>query len=450
MATLKDRFINSLLGVPIQTQSVSPSVSYGENIDNYLNTLGEQSYMKPLLNQPKEIGLTLDQYKEGVANGLNYGIPEIAKAQKDLGINIPKTDEEKELARTGQFNQPTQLSVGTSNDLRKGGLIPDLISGFRENYTQGFDVNNLVPQNKGLATKIGEGLGTLARFYDKPIGRFAAAAGLSALTGNVNPMNEGITAYVGRQGNLTRDKAYRQNLVKMGFEKDVINSIPGIMTDSIYENLIKAKQLQEQQKYREMYLTNQQKQNELMNQYRQDQLRAQELERAAQREDRAATRALTARGQNLNYDVAMRKIKAEVNKETAAERKEKAQLKQAQNTINMISKAKETVQNNPNAFGYVQGALGADVSNRLFKGGTQARSTINSVAAEYRKYLTGAQMSDRERLDYEKFLPSPKDNAKIINDKLNAMLDVISAREGIETTGNGVTNVGNYKVRVKQ
>lgn len=450
LSDLKDKFVKAMVGIPIQTQSISPSVSYGENIDNYLNTLGEQSYMKPLLNQPKETGLTLDQYKEGIANGLNYGIPEIAKAQKDLGINIPQTDEEKELARTGHFNQPTQLSVGTSNDLRKGGLIPDLISGFRENYTQGFDVNNLVPQNKGLATKIGEGLGTLARFYDKPIGRFAAAAGLSALTDGVNPMNEGITAYVGRQGNLTRDKAYRQNLIQMGFKADEINSIPGIMTDSIYENLIKAKQLQEQQKYREMYLENQKQQNELMNQYRQDQLKAQELERAAQREDRAATRALTARGQNLNYDVAMRKLEADANKETAAERKEKAKLKQAQNTINMISKAKETVQNNPNAFGYIQGALGADVSNRIFKGGTQARSTINSVAAEYRKYLTGAQMSDRERLDYEKFLPSPKDNAKIINDKLNAMLDVISAREGIETTGNGVTNVGNYKVRVKQ
>ena len=450
MATLKDRFINSLLGVPVQTQSVSPSVGYGENIDNYLNTLGKQSYMKPLLNQPKETGLTLDQYKEGIANGLNYGIPEIAKAQKYLGINIPQTDEEKELARVGQFNQPTQLSLGTSNDLRQGGLLNDLVSGFRENYTQGFDVNNLASQNKGLATKIGEGLGTLARFYDKPIGRFATAAALSALTGETNPLNEGVKAYVGRQTNMTRDKAYRQNLQQMGFSEDEINSIPGIMTDSVYENLIKAKQLQEQQKYREMYLTNQQQQNEIMNKYRQDQLKAQELARAAERADRAATRALTARGQNLNYDIAMRKLEAEANKETAAERKEKAKLKQAQNTINMISKAKETVQNNPNAFGYVQGVLGADVSNRLFKGGTQARSTINSVAAEYRKYLTGAQMSDRERLDYEKFLPSPKDNAKILNDKLNAMLDVISAREGIETTSRGVTNVGNYKVRVKQ
>lgn len=241
MATLKDRFINSLLGVPVQTQSVTPSVSYGENIDNYLSTLGEQPYMKSLLNQPKETGLTLDQYKEGVANGLNYGIPEIAKAQKELGINIPKTGEEKELARVGQFNQPTQLSLGTSNNLRKGGLIPDLVSGFKENYTQGFNVGNLAPQeNKGFATRLGEGLGTLARFYDKPIGRFAAAAGLSALTGGVNPMNEGITAYVGRQNNLTQDNVYRNQLKQMGMSDEDVNAIPGIVNSDVFKTITSA------------------------------------------------------------------------------------------------------------------------------------------------------------------------------------------------------------------
>ena len=249
---------------------------------------------------------------------------------------------------------------------------------------------------------------------------------------------------------MTRDKAYRQNLQQMGFSEDEINAIPGIMSDDVYKNLINALNAQEMRKYRETYLNNQQEQNKIMNQFRRDQLKAQEAERAADRADRAATRALTARGQNLNYDIAMRRLEYEANKETAAERKEKAKLKQAQNTINMINKAKETVRNNPNAFGYVQGVLGADVSNRIFKGGTQARSTINSVAAEYRKYLTGAQMGEKERLDYGKFLPSPKDNARILNDKLNAMSDVISAREGIETTSSRGTNVGKYKVRVKK
>lgn len=448
MAALKDRFINALLGEPVQGQYSSPSVGYGSEIDNYLNTLDKQQYMQQLLNQPKETRLSLEQYKKGIANGLNYGVPEIANAQEQLGIRIPKTDEEKELAILGQFNKPSQLNIGASNDIRKGGFINDLVGGYKENYNQGFDINNLEPRNRSFATRFGEGLGTIGRFADSPLGRGLIAYGLSNAVGDTNPLEQAITAGVGRQGNIARNKVYSEALRNMGYENNLIGGYN--YTDDILKNLADIKQLQENAEYRKLYLENQRIQNELMNQYRQDQLKAQELERAAQREDRAATRALTARGQNLNYDVAMRKLEADANKETAAERKEKAKLKQAQNTINMISKAKETVQNNPNAFGYVQGALGADVSNRLFKGGTQARSTINSVAAEYRKYLTGAQMSDRERLDYEKFLPSPKDNAKIINDKLNAMLDVISAREGIETTSNGVTNVGNYKVRVKK
>ena len=383
----------------------------------------------------------------------------VKTANLELGLrqaSIPLTIKDRLFGRDMEQDYQTinpetkNVEMATLTN-HKPGFFEDFGRGFKENATQGFNVNNLAPvQGKGLATRLGEGLGTLARFYDKPIGRMAVATGLSMLTDEANPLNEGVKAYVGRQNNMTRDKAYRQSLINMGVDEAQVNAIPGIMSDDVYKNLIDALNAQEMRKYRELYLTNQQEQNKIMNQFRRDQIKAREIERAEDRADKAATRALTARGQNLNYDIAMRKLESEANKETAAERKEKAKLKQAQNTINMISKAKETVQNNPNAFGYVQGVLGADVSNRLFKGGTQARSTINSVAAEYRKYLTGAQMSDRERLDYEKFLPSPKDNARILNDKLNAMLDVISAREGIETTSSRVTNVGNYKVRVKQ
>ena len=398
----------------------------------------------PLIQVNEQGGLETDPVKMAQAQlGLKQASTPLTTADRLFG---------RDMTQDYQTINPETKNVEMATlTNHKPGFFEDFGRGFQENATQGFNVNNLAPvQGKGLATRLGEGLGTLARFYDKPIGRMAVATGLSMLTDEANPLNEGVKAYVGRQNNMTRDKAYRQSLINMGVDEAQVNAIPGIMSDDVYKNMIDALNAQEMRKYRELYLTNQQEQNKIMNQFRRDNLKAQEAERAAERADKAATRALTARGQNLNYDIAMRKLEAEANKETAAERKEKAKLKQAQNTINMISKAKETVQNNPNAFGYVQGVLGADVSNRLFKGGTQARSTINSVAAEYRKYLTGAQMSDKERLDYEKFLPSPKDNARILNDKLNAMLDVISAREGIETTSRGVTNVGNYKVRVKQ
>ena len=398
----------------------------------------------PLVQANEQGGLETDPVKMAQAQlGLRQVSAPLTAKDRLFGRDMTQ-DYQAINPETGQ----AQMATLTNH---KPGFFEDFGRGFQENATQGFNVNNLAPvQGKGLATRLGEGLGTLARFYDKPIGRMAVATGLSMLTDEANPLGEGVKAYVGRQTNMTKDKAYRHSLIKMGVDEAQVNAIPGIITDDVYKNWIDALNTQEMRKYREAYLTNQQEQNKIMNQFRRDQIKAREIERAEDRADKAATRALTARGQNLNYDIAMRKLESEANKETAAERKEKAKLKQAQNTINMINKAKETVQNNPNAFGYVQGVLGADASNRLFKGGTQARSTINSVAAEYRKYLTGAQMGEKERLDYEKFLPSPKDNARILNDKLNAMLDVISAREGIETTSSRVTNVGNYKVRVKQ
>lgn len=238
MATLKNKFINALFGTPVQVEGVAPSISYGEKVDEYLNGLGSQPYMQGLLNQPKETGLTLDQYKQGVANGLNYGVPEIAQAQQTLGINIPKTGEEIELANVGQFNQPSMLSTGTATSpSRQGGFFNDLASGYRENATQGFDVNNLAPQRKGLATRIGEGLGTLARFYDKPIGRMAVATGLSMLTDEANPLDEGVKAYVGRQQYQTADKVYRNQLKQLGMTDEELNAIKGNVTKDIFEGV---------------------------------------------------------------------------------------------------------------------------------------------------------------------------------------------------------------------
>lgn len=173
----------------------------------------------------------------------------VATARLDLDIkqkSTPLTLSERfltgrELSQDYQtINPDTGKAEMATVTNKKNGLLPDLVSGFRENYTQGFDVNNLVPQNKGLATKIGEGLGTLARFYDKPIGRFAAAAGLSALTGGVNPMNEGITAYVGRQNNLTQDNVYRNQLKQMGMSEEDVNAIPGIVNSDIFKTITSA------------------------------------------------------------------------------------------------------------------------------------------------------------------------------------------------------------------
>ena len=139
--------------------------------------------------------------------------------------------------KTGQAQMATLVN-------HKPGFFEDFGRGFQENATQGFNVNNLAPvQGKGLATRLGEGLGTLARFYDKPIGRMAVATGLSMLTGETNPLGEGVKAYVGRQNNMTQDRVYRNQLKQLGMTDDEVNAIPGIVTKDIFEGVTSAMRL---------------------------------------------------------------------------------------------------------------------------------------------------------------------------------------------------------------
>ena len=431
----KEKFISALFGAPAQAEGITPTMGYGEDIDKAVNELGNQAYMQELLKQPKQESLTLDQYKQDFVQGLNHGIPQIAEAQQQLGIRIPKTEEEKELARTGQFNQPSLINVGTATTPRQGGFFNDLAQGYKENTSQGFDVQNWLPQEKSFGTRLGEGLGSIARFADSPLGRGLIAYGLSKSVGDDNPLKQGIIAGVGRQGNITRDKAYRQNLAQMGYTPEEINAIPGNVSDDIYSNLIRAKQLQDNAEYRNMMLQNQQAQNELMNQYRQEQLNYQRMQDI---QDRAMKeREFNYRASQDAFDnyIASENLKAKQNK---VDTKEEAKRKQSQSTLNMIDTALNTVKDNNNAFGFWKGAAPNEITSRTDTQGVGARAVVDSVTAEYRKYLTGAQMSDKERKDYEKFLPSPRDNAEIITRKLNAMKDVISAREGIYNAAPGL------------
>ena len=135
------------------------------------------------------------------------------------------------------------------------GFFEDFGRGYRENATQGFNVNNLVPvENKGLATRLGEGLGTIERFANTPLGRGLIAYGLSNAMGDTNPLEQAFTAGVGRQNNMTRDKAYRQGLINMGVDEAQVNAIPGIVTDDIFKNYTLANYRNNMTNYRNLKL----------------------------------------------------------------------------------------------------------------------------------------------------------------------------------------------------
>lgn len=177
----------------------------------------------------------------------NGQIDPVASARLDLDIkqkSTPLTLSERFL--TGRdmtqdyqtINPETGKAEMATLTNKRSGLIPDVVSGFRENYAQGFNANNLVPQNKGFATRLGEGLGTIGRFADSPLGRGLIAYGLSNAVDDTNPLEQAITAGVGRYNNQTADKIYRNQLKQMGMDESELNAIRGDVTKDVFNSIV--------------------------------------------------------------------------------------------------------------------------------------------------------------------------------------------------------------------
>lgn len=136
------------------------------------------------------------------------------------------------------------------------------------------------------------------------------------------------------------------------------------------------------------------------------------FERERLTEERRHNRAMEANQKGQNEIITADKKKLSENNETLA----------------AIDDGIKLIKQNPNAYSWAKGKLGADIANRIDPKGVYTRSQIDNITAVYRKWLTGAQMSDKERKDYERFLPAPTDNGKIVEEKLKGMKNSIEIK----------------------
>ena len=126
-------------------------------------------------------------------------------------------------------------------------------------------------------------------------------------------------------------------------------------------------------------------------------------------------------------------------KMTAAERKA---LTENKTTLANIESGLQALEKNPDAYQWYKGVLGADIANRIDPKGVGTRTQIDNITAVYRKWLTGAQMSDKERKAYERFLPAPTDNYNIVKAKLNGMKGAIERSNDAILSNYGINNTG--------
>lgn len=224
---------SALLG---QQANSTPPTQANEALTNYQDYLRQNGYSDNVIN--------------GIPQGLNSGDKNIADwinqynngAGKQTPIRIPQTQEEIGLAKQGLYNAP-QLQGSASVSPRTGGILPDLISGYKENYSNGLSPNNwgnnTLPdgRTKGFAYRTGELLGSLGKIVDSPVGRGLIAYGLNNALGYDDSLKEGLTAFVGRENNMSADRLYRDALQKQGIDT---SHIRGIVSKDMYNNVTKA------------------------------------------------------------------------------------------------------------------------------------------------------------------------------------------------------------------
>lgn len=209
MAKAIDRIVDALLGTPT---TVLP-----QDVENFLKTLPTTEYGK---------NLTPDQI-QSVAQGYNYGIAPIADMQKQLGIKAPQGAEELNLARQGKLNYQQ----------RTGGILPDINRGLQQNYNNNLVQNLGKPlQNPNMATRLGQGLGSVLKLADSPLGRGLLAAGLTKAYGGTGgqALAQGLNAGVIRQDLSAQDKLYRNQLQQMGIDT---SNIRGNVNKDTFKNI---------------------------------------------------------------------------------------------------------------------------------------------------------------------------------------------------------------------
>lgn len=149
------------------------------------------------------------------------------------------------------------------------GFFNNLVSGAKENFSTGFAAPNLTDNTgefgkKSASYRLGEGIGTLGRFLESPLGRGLLVGGIVGASGGsgLEALGYGAGTTMGNQGNRMRDRAYREQLEGMGVDT---SNIRGYITDDVYKNIVSMKQLKDNADYRNALLETQQN-NQLVSQ----------------------------------------------------------------------------------------------------------------------------------------------------------------------------------------
>ena len=392
-----------------------------------------------------------------------------------LAQRQPKTPFERLFGRNIEIDTDTQNpktnEITTERVVKfQPGMLNDIASGAKENYTTGFAASNLQDkigtegQNKGLAYRIGEGAGTLGRglkqgtgalgrglkrvgqFVDTPLGRAVIMGGLVGATGGsgLEMLAYGSSAGLLNQQNRTQDELYRRDLESQGIDT---SNIRGYIGKETYQNLINSKIAQENAAYRRMYYDTQNvTQQEMMD------LRRREAERQARKDER---------DYNLDRErVGLQARGLDLEEQKLNQNKKAGGIANLQAVSQQLQRFEDSFKNMPNklesnTLGRLRNFTGLQTQTEA-NFNSQRQLLFNKIARD----LGGEKgvLSDQDIKRIEGALPSYTDSYAQKQAKMQAIYDLLNDRLSVEggslynnpqPTQGGTTQVGKYKVRVK-
>lgn len=392
----------------------------------------------------KNIGNNIQEGASNVLNKIRYAnaptLPVLQMAdngevdlQKSLELSMaqPKTLKDNLLGRTFTINSEAknpetgELEVSQVSKFQPG-LLNDIRSGARENFATGFAAPNWEQtktpdgRNKGLGYRFGEGVGSLAKFAETPLGRGLIMAGIVGAAGGsgLEALGYGAGAGLANQQNRMKDKLYRDNLIRqrqdaLKADKNFqlldaeeqqamldaiakeINSIRGYLGDTPYKNMVNAQIAQDNADYKRLYLDSQKKNQEVAEQLAKDKFEYTKQQDAIENAQRWA---------QIN--------KSDQQKPLSDSQVEK--INTAQDTIATLNDI-ETRYSNPkykNAFGLsgawrAQQAKDHPIAYAPFDNEiTLVRQDVEMLRQKYAKAMEGGRMSDSDRAFYQNVLMS--------------------------------------------
>lgn len=394
---------------------------------------------RQLRNEDKQADAFAQQELNAPADSISVGDRVLnallgKKANSNDTIGTPKSDNKGNVTIDSSISQTPRV----------GGVLNDFIKGYKDNR---FNPINMYQwgEKKGTAERLGEGLGSLVRFGESPLGRSLIVGGLVGATGG-NPL-QSLTygTYTGmlNQANRNADRIYRDDLItsqQTAFRNspeyatmtpeeqqtqlqnisDNINAQRGYFNKDIYSNLINTQQMRDNADWRKFYFDTQQENNQINREFQQRQLDNSTAQANANRALQWAELNERKRQNDISNDIAMAKLLKEGEFSEIEQ-----QLNNFQNSFGKV--------NNPYRYRIAGGT--SEALNMLTPEESNFNSQRTLLFNQVARKLGGEKgvLSDQDIKRIDAALPKLSDTLQQKQAKMQAVYDLLDIKKGATT-----------------